>query len=138
LITAGIINTSEISIMNYDEPVFRWDAYGLTALDSTWYEDVISDTNPCKFVRFDKHGIYGINNSGVTADSWHPSNLEELDNYSTFSLTWDGLKVTKEGSGCLRIGKMLNGEIERILQVTKSVVNNETGKTDEVVTFAIE
>jgi hypothetical protein len=65
LITAGMINAGEISIMNADEPVFRWDAYGISAYDANWYDSdigtVVSGIDTTKFVRFDKLGIYGIN-----------------------------------------------------------------------------
>jgi hypothetical protein len=61
--------------MSGDEPVFRWDAYGISAYDAHWAEDskIISGINTKKFVRFDKNGIYGIDNSpGVDGASWHP------------------------------------------------------------------
>jgi hypothetical protein len=96
LITAGTLNAGEISIMNYDEPVFRWDSFGISAYDATWQETdfgtVISGVNSGKFVRFDKHGIYGINGS-VNGLSWHPVNKDGLLNLATFALTWDGLLV---------------------------------------------
>jgi hypothetical protein len=31
LITAGLVNTKEIQIMNYDKPTFRWDSAGISA-----------------------------------------------------------------------------------------------------------
>jgi hypothetical protein len=107
LITAGVLNAGEISIMNYDEPVFRWDTFGISAYDATWYNGgadvgtVISGVNTKKFVRFDKHGIYGINDAGVDGANWHPTGAEygndpfkEIDAKATFALTWEGLKVT--------------------------------------------
>jgi hypothetical protein len=67
LITAGVLNAGEISIMNYDEPAFRWDAFGLTAFDAKWtnneFGTSIEDINSRKFIRFDKFGLYGINNA---------------------------------------------------------------------------
>jgi hypothetical protein len=66
--------------------------------------------NTNKFVRFDKYGIYGINNAGVDGANWYPglntesTPLEDIDKKATFSLTWEGLKV-KNGKGVtLRIG----------------------------------
>lgn len=114
LITAGIINAGEITIMNYDQPVFRWDSFGITAYDANWYDDeagtVISGVNSRKFVRFDKHGIYGIDNSGVDGANWYPSSIDEIDRKATFALTWEGLKVTGNAGGTARLGKQ-NGYI---------------------------
>jgi hypothetical protein len=124
LITAGILNAGEISIMNYDEPVFRWDSFGISAYDATWYDGgeagtVISGVNTQKFVRFDKHGIYGVN-GGVDGANWHPTGaeyeddpLKEIDDKATFALTWEGLKVTGNQGGAARIGKQ-NGSIMEV------------------------
>jgi hypothetical protein len=38
LVTAGTLNAANIAIMNVDEPVFRWDAFGLTAFKADWTE----------------------------------------------------------------------------------------------------
>lgn len=114
LITTGILNAGEISIMNYDEPLFRWDSFGLSAFDAYWYDSeigtTISDINTSKFVRFDKHGLYGINDSSIDGLAWHPgTNInmtaqEEIDDKATFSLTWEGFKVTNKNGVTLRIG----------------------------------
>ena len=117
LITAGVLNAGEISIMNYDEPVFRWDTFGISAYDATWYNGgtntgtVINGVNTKKFVRFDKHGIYGISNAGIDGANWHPTGEEydndpfkEIDAKATFALTYEGLKVSGTG-GTVRIGK---------------------------------
>jgi hypothetical protein len=89
--------------------VFRWDSFGISAYDANWYDDsygaVISNVNSRKFVRFDKNGIYGINNAGVDGASWHPENLAEISAKATFALTWDGLKVTGTGGGTALIGR---------------------------------
>jgi len=64
LLTAGRINTSEIYIYDGNAPSFRWDSDGLTA-----YE--ITDTgavNFGKFVRHDKYGFYGYNDSTTSKD----------------------------------------------------------------------
>lgn len=107
LITAGTINAGEIAIMNADEPVFRWDAFGISAFDFVATESeftTIGPANPKKFVRFDKYGIYGINGlaDGMT---WHATSQDEIDELSTFALTWEGLKVTNSYGGKLCLGK---------------------------------
>jgi hypothetical protein len=67
LITAGRLDAGAVQIMSGNEPVFRWDAYGISAYDATWNTadgiNTISGINSKKFVRFDKNGIYGINNA---------------------------------------------------------------------------
>lgn len=107
LITAGILNAGEITIMNYDQPLFRWDSHGLSAFDAIWSEvngvSVIGGVNQSKFVRFDKHGIYGIT-EGVDSE-WYPTDIEEIHEKATFALTWDGLKVTGSEGATAWLGK---------------------------------
>lgn len=105
LITAGSLNTGSISIMNGSEPTFRWDSFGISAFSFVESEGVISDIDSYKFVRMDKYGIYGINtsspsteNSGTTSyaidgTSWHATSQDDITNYASFALTWEGLKV---------------------------------------------
>ena len=61
LVTAGTINTGNISIMNGKDATFMWNTFGLSAFDTDWTNGEITGT-PKKdtFVRFDKYGIYGI------------------------------------------------------------------------------
>jgi hypothetical protein len=106
LITAGRLDTGAVQIMSGDTPVFRWDVYGISAYDALWNRtdagNVISGVNKNKFVRFDKNGIYGIDNvAGIAGDVWYPSDndpnataAQQIDTNATFSLTWEGLKVT--------------------------------------------
>jgi hypothetical protein len=67
--------------MSGNDPVFRWDAYGISAYDAYWNDadgvSAISNINTKKFIRFDKHGIYGINEAqGIDGANWHPANLD--------------------------------------------------------------
>lgn len=125
LITAGVINAGEICIMNSEEPAFRWDAFGLTAFDATWFEGVASNTKYTKFVRMDKHGLYGMNgkdpNNAVTPDgrTWHAEDAGDIDKYAAFALTWDGLKVLGGDGVVARIGRY-NGNI---INITKQIDN---------------
>lgn len=118
LITAGTINVNDIKIMNADEPVFKWDTFGISAYDAVWYNSdigkVVSNIDTKKFVRYDKYGIYGINNAGVDGENWSPEAQSEIDEKATFALTWDGLKVTGENGGIARIGK----QGDSILKIT--------------------
>jgi hypothetical protein len=84
--------------------------------------NIISGVNTKKFVRFDKNGIYGINNEpGIDGAVWYPSDnsadgktaLQQIDEKATFALTWEGLKVTGEDGVVARMGK-LDGSIFKI------------------------
>lgn len=137
LITAGVINAGQVAIMNAREPIFRWDSYGISAFDATWANDnnveVISGVNHDKFVRFDKHGIYGIN-GGANGLNWHPSGqngLKEISEKATFALTWDGLKVTGNnattwiGKHDYQIGTDNEGKPKFASRMIRVVDNNE-------------
>jgi hypothetical protein len=60
LITAGSINTRNISIMDSTNELFRWDKYGISAFAYNDFEDVTSGLKKDRFVRFDQYGLYGI------------------------------------------------------------------------------
>jgi hypothetical protein len=47
--------------MSGSDPTFRWDDKGISAYDYISENNVISAVNTNKFVRFDKYGLYGIN-----------------------------------------------------------------------------
>ena len=83
ILTAGTINTNEISIYNGNTPSFRWDKNGLTA-----YEIYEEGSNIKKFVRFDKFGIYGYHGT----EDYVPKSAETIktDSGTAFGLTWDG------------------------------------------------
>lgn len=130
LITAGTLNAGKITIMNGEEPVFRWDAFGISAFDIDWINgDISGTTNPYKFVRFDKYGIYGIDqessqNGAIDGRSWKPTSIDEIDQLATFALTWQGLKVTGT-QGVARIGRQSNN----IIEVVRTKEDGSTIKT---------
>lgn len=109
LVTAGTINTGSIAIMDGSNPAFRWDAFGISAFNADWNDNGIQGTpDKTKFVRFDKHGLYGIGpGDGVVYDgtTWKPNDLNDVINNATFALTWEGLKVTGRDSTIAKMGK---------------------------------
>ena len=129
LITAGILNVGEISIMNHNDPVFRWDSFGISAFDAEWADvqgtPVISSIKNDRFVRFDKFGIYGID-GGRNGINWYPTGkdyhgnpMEEINEVATFSLTWDGLHV-KNGNARVHIGLRKDNEnVESLISIFK-------------------
>ena len=78
ILTAGTINTNEISIYNGNTPSFRWDKNGLSAYDT--------NNNTKKFVRFDKFGIYGYDGN----EDYIATSIEDIKTNAAFGLTWDG------------------------------------------------
>lgn len=131
LINTGRLNTSEIQIFGGDNPTFRWDTHGISAYDYTNYNQVISGVNTKKFVRFDKFGLYGVNNAdSIDGASWYPSNIQQIDSKATFALTWEGLKVTGNNNVVARIGK-LGGNIIKVSNGTDDtfVVDNNGNVT---------
>ena len=132
IITSGRLNTGEVVIMNGDQPTFRWDSFGISAYDAGWYsvedDELIGAINTKKFVRFDKNGIYGINDViGIDGASWHPHDTKEIDQNATFALTWEGLKVTGDDGVVARIGK----QNDDIFNVTKTT-NDESTTTFKI------
>ena len=131
LITTGKLNAGVVQIMAGEEATFRWDAYGISAYDATWTDangtKAISGVNSKRFVRFDKHGLYGINNvSGIDGASWTPNDINDIDTNATFAITWEGLKVTQS----LSDGKQATA---RIGNLDKAIIKVNNGTTDTFV-----
>lgn len=94
LINTGRLNTGEIQIYGGDDLTFRWDAKGISAYDYTNFNNVISGVNTNKFVRFDKNGLYGVDNvPELDGANWHPNSMSDVENNASFYLTWDGMQV---------------------------------------------
>ena len=111
-ISTGVLNANSIKIMNGDQATFTWDSYGISAYD---WDETAEIPNYKKFVRFDKNGIYGIDDT-VEA-GWVAQDLQEIDHLATFALTWQGLKVTGNNGAVARIGKVGND----VMRISKTV-----------------
>jgi hypothetical protein len=135
LMTAGSIDTKVVQIYNGDNPTFKWDSKGISAYDYTFSNEIISGVNTNKFVRFDKNGIYGIN--GVADDSWVPTSLDDINEKSTFALTWDGLKVTGNNGLVARMGK-LDGSIFKIGTADQNIIEVKEDGTSLIGNMTIE
>lgn len=89
-LTAGKVNVNDIIVYDGEAPTFRWDGQGINAYYYTTNssgEVVLVDRN--KFVRFDKFGIYGINQTGASED-YVPLNYTQIKQDGQFGMTWDG------------------------------------------------
>ena len=145
LVTAGTINTGSIAIMDGNNPAFRWDAFGISAFNANWDANGIQGTpDKTKFVRFDKHGIYGID-GGVDGTSWRPTGnnyggdpFKEINDRSTFALTWEGLKIGGQGKAITHIGRKTiefgsgeNKTQKNYVMVVKDSAGNQTFRISE-------
>ena len=81
LLTAGRINTEQITVYNGEYPSFRWDPNGLNAYK--FNADGVVDTT--QFVRFDQYGIYGIQNA---PEVYIPTGEAGIYEDASFGLTW--------------------------------------------------
>lgn len=81
LLTAGRINTEQITVYNGDYPSFRWDPNGLNAYK--FNNDGVVDTT--QFVRFDQYGIYGIQDA---PEVYIPTSEAQIYEDANFGLTW--------------------------------------------------
>ena len=81
----GTIDTTRISIMDGDNPSFRWDPSGLSAFG--YEEDGAFDLTT--FVRFDKYGLYGIKKGG----NYVVESLDDIKDKAHFGITWDGFFI---------------------------------------------
>lgn len=84
VLTSGAINTRNITILDGDNPSFRWDSNGISAFD---YTNGTYDLST--YVRFDRYGLYGVQNGA----DYVASSLDDIKNQASFGLTWDGFFI---------------------------------------------
>jgi hypothetical protein len=105
--------------MSNGDPAFRWDEHGINAYD----KETVGDKeviNPRKFVRFDRHGLYGIDAYGED-ETYQPEALEQIHRDANFALTWNGLTVETEDGAKLHLGKQ-DGKVFSITDKEKKPV----------------
>jgi hypothetical protein len=88
LLTAGRINTEDITVYNGEAPGFRWDSVGLNA-----YEVSDGQVKTERGVRFDQYGMYGIRVTDSDIKEYIPTSLDEITDRNNknvvFGFTWD-------------------------------------------------
>lgn len=110
-LTAGTVNTQNILILDGDNPSFRWDKTGLNAYG---YSDDGIDLKT--YVRYDKYGIYGIQDD----EDYVASSIEDIKEKANFGLTWDGFFIkNKYRDGYVSISstddiQVVENDIERV------------------------
>lgn len=100
-LTAGSINTDNVQILSGSYPTFTWNKYGLNAYYYTTdnQNDIIDQVWSNKFVRFDRFGLYGIDNSNQGLTEIVFNTEEEVWDAAQYALTWKGFMLkTKTGA----------------------------------------
>lgn len=103
-LTAGSINSNNISIYDGAHPTFRWDKYGINAFDVSRDENNnLTGIIRNNFVRFDQYGIYGILGADSSTD-YVPESQNQVWEDGKFGLTWDGFFLkNKDGNQQIEI-----------------------------------
>ena len=123
-LTSGSVNTRNITILDGDNPSFRWDSNGISAFG--YDEDGGYDLST--FVRFDRYGLYGIQKGA----NYVASSTEDIKNQADFGLTWDGFFIkNKYNDGYVSISstddiQVVANDIERI-KIGKFIDTGEYG-----------
>lgn len=85
-LTAGVIDTSEINIVDGEQTSFRWDKTGINAFSFDDEDNTKYDFS--KFVRFDRFGLYGV--EGIDGTSgFKPQSLKDIKDNASFGAVWD-------------------------------------------------
>lgn len=98
LITVGNLNADEVTILDGNNPSFRWDKYGISAYR---YQGADKPYDLTNYVRLDQYGLYGVKGT----EDYHATSLDDVKRQAQFGLTWDGffIKNSYEGGGLVQI-----------------------------------
>ena len=117
LLTAGRVNTNEITIYNLDQPSFRWDAIGINAYKVN--ENGMTDTQ--RFVRFDQYGMYGIDWEN-SEEPFEPTKIEDIYDNAKFGMTWERFFMkNKNATGSIEVSN--NNDI--LVEAAKHDINGD-------------
>lgn len=90
-LTDGFIDVNKNTVIDGNNPDFRWDSTGLNA-----YKNTDKKIKNQQFVRFDKFGIYGLNKE--SEEDYKPIEESEIWNDANFGLTWRGFFLKSSGT----------------------------------------
>ena len=96
-LTAGSINTDNVQILSGSYPTFTWNKYGLNAYYYTTDQGTINNVYSNRFVRFDRYGLYGIENAGENGTEYVPASEDAIWAAAQYALTWKGFMLKTEG-----------------------------------------
>ncbi len=137
LISVGNLDAHEITILDGNNPSFRWDKYGISAYK---YQGGNTPYDLTTYVRLDQYGLYGVKG----AQDYHATSLANVKEQAQFGLTWDGffIKNSYEGGGLVQITsdndfQVINGAgTEKIKIGALEWTNGNTVTTTPVVGLA--
>lgn len=97
-LTAGNINTQDITILDGGYQTFRWDSTGINAYSQLRDAQTgnLYGVDVSKAVRFDHYGVYGINGINGDAAAYIPpaeNGEDDIWEKATFGMTWKGFFI---------------------------------------------
>ena len=94
-LTAGNINTQDITLLDGNYPTFRWDSTGINAYSQLRDAQTgnLYGVDISKAVRFDHYGVYGINAINGDAVAYVPIDEDDIWDKASFGMTWKGFFV---------------------------------------------
>lgn len=101
-LTAGSINVDNIQILSGSYKTFTWNKYGINAYYYETDQGGNINVNSNTFVRFDRYGLYGINNIGEDGAEYKPESESQIWEDANFAVTWKGFKL-KTDTGAVTI-----------------------------------
>ena len=135
LLTAGSVNTNNITILDGKNPSFRWDSNGISAYGfiENNTRTINSDENKLfdlnTYVRFDKYGIYGVQNG----EDYVATSLDDIKQTASFGLTWDGFFIKNK----YRDGYVSISSTDDIQVVSNDIERIKIGKFNDVDKYGI-
>ena len=91
LLTAGVIKTNEINLVDGQYPTFKWDSRGINAYNYSVDENNdITQGDTTRGVRFDRYGLYGLDGVATDVSTFRPATEEEVWEKAPFGMTWKG------------------------------------------------
>ena len=138
-LTAGSVNTNNITILDGNNPSFRWDSNGISAygfsentvatraLTAAATDNKKIDLNT--YVRYDKYGIYGVQNG----EDYVATSLADIKEKASFGLTWDGFFIKNK----YRDGYVSISSTDDIQVVSNDIERIKIGKFNDVDKYGI-
>lgn len=99
-LTAGPLATDKVNITDGEYPTFKWDKWGLSAYsyeEDAAHGNKITRIKDGTFVRFDRYGLYGVDDETLPSD-WHATSDTEIVEKAQFGFIW-GKFFMKSSSG---------------------------------------
>lgn len=123
----GSLHTNNLTIYNGDDKSFYWDKNGITAYNTLEGTGTVYN----QFVRFTKYGIYGY--KGSSDEHYMPVSIEDIQNNSVFSLTWNGLALNSLNGG--NYVRLSTEGVESSSEHGKKIIWAGSGEEDRFILY---